>query len=81
MSKEDPDASDPADDLMRRSMCWIGRVHLNAIDAKIHLPFVLRLVDFFVRPLQQEPMSLMVPMLTLTITLTLTRRCSRSRCR
>lgn len=38
---------------------WRARVHLNAIDAKIHLPFLLRLIAFFVKPRMVEPISMM----------------------
>ena len=36
------------------SHVWWARVHVNATEALLHVPFVLRLVEFFLRPLQQR---------------------------
>lgn len=38
---------------------WHARAHLNAIDAKLHVPFLLRLIEFFVRPRMELPIRMM----------------------
>ena len=36
---------------------WHSRVHLNAVEALLHVPFVMRLLDFFNGPCSTGPVS------------------------
>ena len=50
-------------DLVDRSV-WQANLHVNALDAKVHIPFLLRLLAFFIKPRMVEPISMMVPVET-----------------